>query len=74
MCQTIDLINAVDESVATIRHLAELGALLDGNPEYFANGIELLSLIAERSGHLEALVSQLTRYVLPGPKRLEAQP
>jgi hypothetical protein len=41
-----ELINAMDEAIATILHLAEHGpALDDGGPVYFPNCIEILSLI-----------------------------
>jgi hypothetical protein len=66
-----DLINAEDEVIATIDHLAELGQVIDGNPELFANCIQLLSLIAQQAGHLEKLSTQLARCVVPGPSRGE---
>lgn len=71
MCQTTDLINAIDESVATIARLAELGPVIDGNPELFPNCIELLALITQQAAHLERLSTQLSRLVLPGPRAVE---
>jgi hypothetical protein len=46
----IDVINAQDTAIATIRTLAELGPLLDGNPQFFPHAIELFSLIAQQWG------------------------
>jgi hypothetical protein len=65
MCQRMDLINAIDEAISTIQHLAKLGPLIDGNPEYFLHAIEILSLIAQQAGHLEKFSSQVARCVLP---------
>jgi hypothetical protein len=73
MCQTMDVINAIDEAISTVKHLAELGPLIDGNPEYFRHGIEILNLICREAGHLEKLSSQLAHCVLPGPQRLKEQ-
>ena len=69
-----DLINAIDEAIRTIRRLAELGPVIDGNPALFANLIEILSLINERAGHLEKLSEQLTQRMLPRPDRMEEDP
>jgi hypothetical protein len=66
-----DLVNALDDSISTIKHLAELGPLIDGYPEYFCHGIELLSLIAREIGHAEKLSTQLSRVVLPRPHAME---
>ena len=76
MCQTMDLINAIDESLNTIQRLAELGpALDDGGAVYFHKAIANLALIARESAHLEKLRSQLARCVLPGPQCVvEGQP
>jgi hypothetical protein len=71
MCQTMNLINAIDESLGTIQRLAELGPTIDGNPELFPNCIELLSLIARESGHVEKLSSQLAHLILPRPRAME---
>jgi hypothetical protein len=59
-----EVIHAVDESIATIARLAELGPAIEGQPEYFGNAIALLALIARESGHLEKLSSQLARAML----------
>jgi hypothetical protein len=68
MCQQhMDLINAMDEAVATILRLSELGPAIDSNPELFPNCIELLSLIAREAGHLEKLSTQLSHRILPSP-------
>jgi hypothetical protein len=56
--QTMDLINSLDECVATIRCLSELGPIIDGHDEYFANTVELLSLVLREPGHLEKLSAQ----------------
>jgi len=69
-----DVINAQDEAIATIARLAELGPLIDGNPEYFPHVIELLSLISLHAGHLDTLSTQLARCVMPGPQRVEGTP
>lgn len=71
MCQTMNLINAIDDAISTIQHLAELGPLIDGNPEYFRHGIEILSLVCREAGHLEKLSSQLTTCILPRPRAVE---
>jgi hypothetical protein len=65
------LINSADEAIATVRRLSELGPVIDGNPELFPNVIEILSLIGQQAGHLERLSEQLTRCVLPRPRRGE---
>ena len=71
-----DLINALDEAIGTIQRLAELGPAIDeGGAVYFANCIEILSLITQQAGHLERLSTQLSRCVLPhGPVEVEDQP
>jgi hypothetical protein len=73
-CTLHDLINAQDEAISTILTLAELGPLIDGNPEYFRHGIEILSLICREAGHLEKLSTQLARCVLPRPHAVAGQP
>jgi hypothetical protein len=71
MSNLVQLINAMDEAIATIPRLSELGpAIDDGSTVYFANAIELLALIEQHPGHLERLSTQLTGCVL-GPRRLE---
>ena len=70
-----DVINAMDEAIATIQRLAEVGpALDDGSAAYFSNVIELLSLIRREAGHLDALSTQLARCVLPQLHAVEGQP
>jgi hypothetical protein len=70
-----DVINAQDEAIATIQHLAELGAAIDdGSTLYFPHAIELLALIAQQAGHLEKLSTQLARCVLPRPHAVEGTP
>jgi hypothetical protein len=69
-----ELINAMDEAIGTIQRLAELGPLIDGNPEYFPHSLELLSLIAQQAAHVDTLSSQLARCVLPRPQAVEGQP
>lgn len=64
----MDLINALDESNATIHRLSELGTIIDGNDTYFPHTIELLSLIAQQSAHMDKLLSQLATTVLPRPR------
>ena len=67
-----DLINAMDECIATTKHLAELGPALDeGGAIYWPHVIELLALIAQQAGHLEHLSVQLARGVLPRPRPVE---
>jgi hypothetical protein len=72
----MDVVNDVDETVATIRRLAELGPVIDDHGDaYFANVIELLALITQQAGHLEKLSSQLAHCVLgPRPVPPEEQP
>jgi len=66
------LINTLDESIATIRRLAELGPAMDeGGAVYFPNAIEILALITPQASHLEQLSAQLVRCVLPCPCRVE---
>ncbi len=71
MCQTMDLINALNESLATVRILSGLAPLLDGNPEHFESAVELLSLIHQHTGHADRLVDQLTTHILPAPRLVE---
>jgi hypothetical protein len=67
-----DLVNAIDESLSTVKHLAELGpAIDDGSAQYFGHAVELLALIARESSHLEKLSTQLARCVLPLPHAVE---
>jgi hypothetical protein len=66
--QTMDLINTLNESLATIKILSGLGPLIDGNPEHFESAIELLSLIHQHTGHADRLVDQLAQRVLPPPR------
>ena len=74
-CTLHDVINAMDEAIATIQRLAELGPVLDeGGYTYFPNAIELLSLICREAGHLDALSTQLARCVLPQLHAVEGQP
>ena len=74
-CTLHDVINAMDEAIATIQRLAELGpALDDGGAAYFSHAIELLSLIRREAGHLDALSTQLARCVLPQLHAVEGQP
>jgi hypothetical protein len=70
----IEVINAQDTAIATILTLAELGPLLDGNPQFFPHAIELFSLIAREAGHLEKLSSQLARVLLPRPHAVAGTP
>jgi hypothetical protein len=66
------LINSLDEAIATIKRLAEIGpALDDGGAIYFQNAIELLPLIAQYAGHVERLSTQLAQCVLPRPHPVE---
>jgi hypothetical protein len=65
MCQTMTLINALDEAISTITRLVELGPAIDGNPELFPNCIEVSSLIRQHAASLEHLSTQLARCVLP---------
>jgi hypothetical protein len=66
------LLNAMDSSIATIKRLSEISpALDDGGSLYFPHRIELLVLIAQQASHLERLSGQLTRCVLPRPRRGE---
>jgi hypothetical protein len=68
----MQVLNDLDESVATILRLAELGPALDEpGAIYFPHVIELLALIAREAGHVERLSSQLARWVLPGPRPVE---
>lgn len=68
----MDLVNAIDESLATAKHLAELApAIDDGSEQYFSHAIELLNLIAREVGHVEKLMSQLSACLLPRPRRTE---
>jgi hypothetical protein len=62
-CTLHDVINAIDESITTIQHLAELGP-----------AIELLALIAQQAAHVEKLSTQLARCVLPRPRAVEGTP
>jgi hypothetical protein len=71
MCQRMDVINALNESLSTIKTLSGLGPLIDGNPEYFDSCIELMALIHQHVGHADRLVDQLSRLVLPRPSRVE---
>jgi hypothetical protein len=73
-CTLHSTINAMDEAIGTIRKLAELGPVIDGNPHLFPNCIEVLSLIAREAGELEELSAQAASCVLPGPQRLEGTP
>jgi hypothetical protein len=65
--QAVNLLNALDESVATIRHLAQLGPVIDGHEDIFPNLIELLSLVEERASHVDKLLSQLASCIRPRP-------
>ena len=67
-----DLINAIDGCVDTVRRLAELGLLLDGNEDHFPHCIEVLYLISREAGHLEKLSGQLATTVLSGVSHFEA--
>jgi hypothetical protein len=73
-CTLHDAMNAMDEAIGTILKLAELGPLIDGNPDYFEHLIELLSLIAQQASHLEKLSTQLGQCVLPRPRVVEGTP
>jgi hypothetical protein len=69
-----ELINAMDEAIATILHLAEHGpALDDGGPVYFPNCIEILQPHHQHAGPLEKLSRQLSTSVLPRPPVVENQ-
>jgi hypothetical protein len=72
-CTLVDLVNALDGSIATIQRLSELGPLLDegGADLYFPHAIELFSLIAREAGHLEKLSTSLAHCVLPRPHACE---
>jgi hypothetical protein len=73
-CTLHDVINAMDEAIATIQRLAELRPVLDeGGYTYFPNAIELLSLICQQAGHLDKLSASLARCVLPRPYAVEGQ-
>jgi hypothetical protein len=73
-CTVPDLMNAIDEAITTIQHLAELAQVFDeGESQYFPHAIELLSLIAREAAHVEKLSTQLARCVLPRPHALEGQ-
>jgi hypothetical protein len=69
-----DLINAMDESINTVRILSGLGPLMDGNHEHFESCIEVLSLIAQQAGHLEKLSTSLAHVVIPRPRAMEGTP
>jgi hypothetical protein len=72
MCHTMDLVNAIDERLSTIKHLGELGPAIDDNAgTYFTHAIELLSLITEHAAQAEQLMSQLAQRVLPKPRVME---
>jgi hypothetical protein len=74
-CTLHDVINAIDEAITTIQHLAELGAAIDdGSTLYFPHAIELLALIAQQAAHLEQLSTSLARCVLPRPRAVECTP
>jgi hypothetical protein len=68
-----DTLNAMDEAIHTILKLAELGPVIDGNPDYFDHLIELLSLIAREAGDLNKLSDQLAHCVLPRPHAVVKQ-
>jgi hypothetical protein len=68
MCANLPhLINGIDEAIATIRRLGELGPAIDGSPELLPDAIELLALITQQADHLERLSAQLARCLLPRP-------
>jgi hypothetical protein len=66
------LIDSLDESLATIRRLAELGPLLDGQVEFHEHVIEILALVAQHAAHAERLSTQLAQVVLPTPRPVDA--
>jgi hypothetical protein len=56
----LDLLNAIDEHIATIRYLAEIGPALDGqDTRYFPHALALLSVIATYAADLERVARNL---------------
>jgi hypothetical protein len=50
---TMDLINDVDADTDTIRILAQLSELIDGEPDYFRHAIVLLAVIAAAAARIQ---------------------
>ena len=57
--EVIDLINDIDEDLSTLKVLAGLAPLLDGQPEYFPHAVLILQLSGEISDRMETRMSNL---------------
>jgi hypothetical protein len=65
----MELINALDDTLACIKRLSDLAAPIDSAGEaYFASAIELLGLIHREAAHAERLNAQLAACVRPMPR------